>query len=68
MFYISLSLHKSEYNYPITELERTAAYYCVNKFIPYISGDPYQSILYSNYQPLVPIIKKCNLNSSKHAR
>ena len=33
-----------------------------------ILGNPYQAILYTDCQPLVLIIKKCELNSSKHAR
>ena len=67
IFYISRSLHKSEHNYPITELKGTAAYYCVNKFKQYILGNPFQTILYTDHQPLVPIIMKCELNTSKHA-
>jgi len=68
VFYISRSLKKSENNYPITELEGTAAYYCVCKFKPYILGNPYQTIVYTDHQPLVPIIKNCEPNTSKHAR
>ena len=68
VFYISRSLHKSELNYPITELEGTAAYFCVNKFKQYILGNPFQTILYTDHQPLVPIIMKCEPNTSKHAR
>jgi len=68
VFYISRSLSKSEHNYSITELEGTAAYYCINKFKPYILGNPFRTILYTDHQPLVPIIKNNEPNTSKHAR
>ena len=67
VFYISRSLHKSELNYPITELESTASYFWINKFKQYILGNPFQTILYTDHQPLVPIIMKCEPNTSKHA-
>jgi len=66
---ISHFLHKSEFNYPIKELEGTAAYFCVNKFIQYIlGGNPFQTILYTDHQPLVLIIMKYEPNTSKHPR
>ena len=66
VFYISCTLQKSEYNYPITELG-TEAYYCITKFKPYILGNSFQTVLYTDHQPLVHIIKKCELSTSKHA-
>ena len=63
IFYISCSLPKSEYNYPITELEGTAAYYCVNKFKSYILGNPYQTILYIRSSTISFLLyKKKNIN------
>jgi len=44
VFYISRTLHKSEYNYLITELEGTAAYYYITKFKSYILGNSFQTI------------------------
>jgi len=46
IFYISRLLHKSKYNYPITELEGITVYYCENKFKPYVLLNPYQTIFY----------------------
>jgi len=66
--YVSRSLKKSECNYPIIELEGTAAVYCVNEFKPYILGNPYKTILYTDHQPLVPIITTGEPNTNKHAR
>jgi len=54
VFYISHSLHKSELNYPITELEGTAAYFCINKFKQYILGNPFQTILYTDSSTFSP--------------
>ena len=68
IYYVSRSLKKSERNYPITELEGTAAVYCISEFKPYILGNPYKTILYTDHQPLVPIMKRGEPNTSKHAR
>jgi len=68
VYYVSRSLKKSERNYAITELEGTAAFYCVEKFKPYILGNPYQTVLYTDHQPLIPLIRKCEPNTSKHTR
>ena len=66
--FVSRSLKKSEFNYPITELEGTAAYYCLSEFNYYILGNPYKTILYTDHLPLVSIINKTDPQTAKHAR
>jgi len=68
VYFVSRSLTKSERNYAITELEGTAAYYCINQFRPYILSNPFQTILYTDHLPLVSIIKKLEPATSKHVR
>jgi len=66
--FVSRSLKKSERNYSITELEGTAAHYCLMEFRHYILGNPFVTILYTDHLPLVPIIHKTTPQTSKHAR
>jgi len=66
--FVSRTLKRAEYNYSITELEGTAAYYCVSQFKQYILGNPYKTTLYTDHQPLVPIFQKNEPTTSKHAR
>jgi len=66
--FVSRTLKKSERNYAITELEGTAAHYCLQEFSYYILGNPYKTILYTDHQPLVALINKTPPQTSKHAR
>ena len=68
VYFVNRSLTKSERNYAITELEGTAAYYCINQFRPYILSNPFQIILYTDHLPLVSIIKKLEPATIIHAR
>jgi len=68
VYFINRFLTKSGRNYAITELEGTTAYYCINQFRSYILSNPFQIILYTDYLPLVSIIKKLEPAASKHAR
>eukprot|EP00833_Pecoramyces_ruminatium_P007356 jgi/Orpsp1_1/1181388/evm.model.c7180000077042.1 len=68
VYFISRSIKKSERNYSTTELEGTAAFYCLTQFEHYILGNPFRTILYTDHQPLVPIIKKGIPSTSKHQR
>ncbi len=66
--FVSRSLHKAELNYPITELEGTAAHYCLTVLSHYILGNPFKTILYTDHLPLVAIINETTPQTSKHAR
>ena len=69
VYLVSRSLTKSERNYAITEMEGTAAYYCINQFRPYILSNPFQTISYTDHLPFFfSIIKKLEPATSKHAR
>ena len=50
--YVSRSLKPEEVNYGITDLEGTAATYCMNKFKSYISGSKFDTILYTDHKPI----------------
>jgi len=66
--YVSRSLKPEEVNYGITDLEGTAASYCVNKFKSYISGSKFDTILYTDHKPLVGLFKNKEPNNSRQTR
>jgi len=53
--FVSRSLKPAEKNYAITDLEGTAATYCVTKFKSYIAGNKYETLLYTDHKPFVKI-------------
>ena len=66
--YISRSLKPSEQNYGITDLEGTAAAYCVKKFKSYIGGNPHTTLLFTDHKPLVSLFKNKETNNSRQTR
>jgi len=55
--FVSRSLKKEEKNYPITKLEGAAAYFSVMKFRSYITGNTFDTTLYTDHKPLVGMFK-----------
>ena len=55
--YVSRTLQKEEKNYPITKLEGAAAFFSVTKFKSYITGNDFETILYTDHKPLVGMFK-----------
>ena len=55
--YVSRTLKKEEKNYPITKLEGAAAYFCVMKFKPFITGNDMDTLLITDHKPLVGLFK-----------
>eukprot|EP00833_Pecoramyces_ruminatium_P003578 jgi/Orpsp1_1/1177610/evm.model.c7180000062132.1 len=55
--YVSRTIKKEEKNYSVTKLEGAAAYYCVMKFKSYITGNEFETILYTDHKPLVGLFK-----------
>jgi len=53
IYYISRTLKPAENNYGITDLEGTAAAYCVKKFKAYISGSKFETMLFTDHKPLI---------------
>ena len=66
--FVSRSLKPAERNYAITDLEGTAATYCVKKFKSYISGNKYTTLLYTDHKPLVGLFKNKETNNSRQTR
>ena len=66
--YVSRTLTKAERNYSTTDLEGTAVYYCAEKFKPYISGNMYETLLYTDHKPLVGLFKNKEPNNLRHIR
>jgi len=66
--YVSRSLKPEEVNYGITDLEGTAATYCVNKFKSYISGSKFNTVLYTDHKPLVGLFKNKEPNNARQTR
>ena len=66
--YISRTLTKAERNYSTTDLEGTAVYYCADKFKPYISGNLFETLLYTDHKPLVGLFKNKEPNNMRHIR
>ena len=55
--FVSRSIKKEERNYPITKLEGAAAYFSVMKFKSYITGNNFDTTLYTDHKPLVGLFK-----------
>jgi len=68
LYYESRTLSNAENNYSITELEGLAAYYCVKKFKPFLTGNNFDTILYTDHKPLVYIFNNKDPSSSRHVR
>ena len=66
--FISRTLKPQELNYGITDLEGTAAAYCVKKFKSYISGSPYETQLYTDHKPLVSLINNKETQNARQTR
>jgi len=66
--FVSRSLKPAEKNYAITDLEGTAATYCVTKFKSYIAGNKYETLLYTDHKPLVGLFKNKETNNSRQTR
>ena len=66
--YISRSLKPPEKNYSITDLEGTAAFYCVKKFKSYISSNKCPTILYTDHKPLVSLFTSKEPNNARQTR
>ena len=47
--FVSRTLEKAERNYSITDLEGTAVYFCSKKFKSYISGNKYETLLFTDH-------------------
>jgi len=65
---ITRSLKPTEINYSITDLEDTAAYYCSLKYKPYFNGNKYDTILFTDYKPLVGLFNNKEPNNARQAR
>ena len=66
--FISRSLKPAEKNYGITDLEGTAAFYCVKKFKPYISGNKQETLLFTDHKPLIGLFKNKETMNSRQTR
>eukprot|EP00833_Pecoramyces_ruminatium_P001282 jgi/Orpsp1_1/1175314/evm.model.c7180000053383.2 len=66
--FVSRSLKPPEENYSITDLEGTAAAYCVKKFKSYISGNPYETLLFTDHKPLVGLFNGKETHNSRQTR
>ena len=66
--FVSRSLKPAEKNYSITDLEGTAATYCVQKFKSYISGNKNETLLFTDHKPLVGLFKNKETNNSRQTR
>ena len=56
--YVSRSLRKEEKNYSVSKLEGAAAYFCAMKFKPFIMGNEFDTILYTDHKPLIGLFNK----------
>ena len=68
LYYESRTLSNAENNYSITELEGLAAFYCVKKFKPFLTGNSFETILFTDHKPLVYIFNNKEPTSSRHVR
>ena len=66
--FISRTLSKAELNYSITDLEGTAVYYCATQFKYYISGNKYETLLYTDHKPLIGLFSNKEPNNMRHIR
>ena len=68
IYFESRTLVNAELNYSITDLEGLAAYYCVMKFRPFLTGNNFETILYTDHKPLVYIFNSKEPTSSRHIK
>jgi len=66
--YISRALKKAETNYRVTDLEGTAAWYCIKKFKHYILGSKLGAILVTNHKALVGICSNTEPSNNRHLK
>jgi len=66
--FISRTLTKAEFNYSITDLEGTAVYYCTKEFKYYISGNKYETLLYTDHKPLIGLFSNKEPNNMRQIR
>ena len=66
--FISRTLKPGEQNYGITDLEGTAAAYCVKKFKSYFAGNKFETLLYTDHKPLVGLFKNKETNNARQTR
>jgi len=66
--FVSRTLTKAERNYSITDLEGTAVFYCAKQFKQYISGNRYETILYTDHKPLIGLFSNKEPNNTRHIR
>jgi len=66
--FISRTLKPAENNYGITDLEGTAAAYCVKKFKSYISGSKFETLLYTDHKPLISLFKNKETVNARQTR
>eukprot|EP00833_Pecoramyces_ruminatium_P014240 jgi/Orpsp1_1/1188272/evm.model.d7180000063560.1 len=66
--FISRTLSKSERNYSITDLEGTAIFYCATEFKYYISGNKFETLLYTDHKPLLGLFNNKEPNNIRHFR
>jgi len=66
--YVSRSLKPAESNYGITDLEGTAAAYCVKKFKAYISGSKHETLLFTDHKPLIGLFQNKETVNARQTR
>eukprot|EP00833_Pecoramyces_ruminatium_P017519 jgi/Orpsp1_1/1191551/evm.model.d7180000086902.1 len=68
IYFISRTLSKAEKNYCITDLEGSAVYFAACEFKPYISGNPYETLVITDHKPLVGLFKNKEPHNMRHIR
>jgi len=68
LYYESRTLTKAEQNYSITDLEGKAVFYCVQKFKPFITGNPFVTTVFTDHKPLVSIFSKREPTNNRHLK
>ena len=66
--FVSRTLTKAERNYSITDLEGTAVFYCAKQFKSYISGNQYETLLFTDHKPLIGLFSNKEPNNARHIR
>jgi len=56
---------KAERNYCITDLEGTTVYFCAKKFKSYISGNKFETLLFTYYETLVDLFNNKEPNNMR---
>ena len=68
LHFVSRALKKTEEKYSVTDIEGTAALYCVRKFKHYILGNKLETILITDHKPLVGICNKSEPTNNRHLK